>query len=595
LQEGWICVNTISHIFFCTGFRVHIQMQQQAAHRWRERFPVGERGAQPALCPRVAECNGDDAGGPSMLPRDRARRDAHADAMAHHRAQAFKGLHADAHVERASGLCRQLFDIGLQRIAVGQGNEGLAQHIAEVERTPRGEAMACRQHHHQRVFGNDMTTQSIGGNGITDDAGLCLAGTDRAHDFIAGAFVQFHAQARALCQPWGQPRGQVVGQCRGVGVQVQRAARTVGERLQFAAQLRLLLQDQARVMGQCGTRFGEADAARVTGEQRRASVGFDGAQAFAGRSQCQIRLHRAGSDAAGFGHRQEQAQIGNVQTHVVCSARPCLRLVRRRRREDRIVRACGAGSNGGMNETTYFYGLLVVVFVLAGVVKGVTGMGLPTVAMGLLGGALSPVAAASMLFIPTFVTNAWQLLSGPSLGRTLRRLWPMMLAVVVVTLGSAALLVRVDRDASRAALGVALVVYALYALVAPVFRVPQRRERWLGPLVGAVSGVVTGATGVFVMPAVPYLQSLGLQREELVQALGLAFTVSTISLTTGLVLNGAFGVQQLGLSALAVLPALLGMWLGQVIRQRISARVFRACFLGFLLLLGLELMLRSWW
>ncbi|CAH0147033.1 MULTISPECIES: sulfite exporter TauE/SafE family protein [Stenotrophomonas] len=248
-----------------------------------------------------------------------------------------------------------------------------------------------------------------------------------------------------------------------------------------------------------------------------------------------------------------------------------------------------------MNETIYFYGLLVGVFLLAGVVKGVTGMGLPTVAMGLLGGALSPVAAASMLFIPTFVTNAWQLLSGPSVGRIVRRLWPMMLAVVIATLGAAALLVRVDRDVSRVALGVALVVYAGYALLAPVLRVPARRERWLGPLVGAVSGVVTGATGVFVMPAVPYLQSLGLQRDELVQALGLAFTVSTISLTTGLVLHGAFGVQQLGLSALAVVPSLAGMWLGQVIRQRISARVFRACFLGFLLLLGLELVLRSWW
>lgn len=245
-----------------------------------------------------------------------------------------------------------------------------------------------------------------------------------------------------------------------------------------------------------------------------------------------------------------------------------------------------------MSDTAYFYLLVAVVFVLAGVVKGVTGMGLPTVAMGLLGGALSPVAAASMLFIPTFVTNAWQLLSGPSLGHIVRRLWPMMLAVVVVTLGSAALLVRVDRTWSRAALGMALVVYALYALIAPVFRVPQHRERWLGPLVGALSGVVTGATGVFVMPAVPYLQSLGLQREELVQALGLAFTVSTIALTAGLVLHAAFGIQQLGLSAVAVVPALLGMWLGQVIRQRISARMFRACFLGFLLLLGLELMLR---
>ncbi|MEK0268041.1 hypothetical protein QT383_19860 [Stenotrophomonas rhizophila] len=61
-------------------------------------------------------------------------------------------------------------------------------------------------------------------------------------------------------------------------------------------------------------------------------------------------------------------------------------------------------------------------------------------------------------------------------------------------LGAAALLVRVDRDASRAALGVALVVYAGYALLAPVLRVPVRRERWLGPLVGAMSGVVTGAT-----------------------------------------------------------------------------------------------------
>ncbi len=245
-----------------------------------------------------------------------------------------------------------------------------------------------------------------------------------------------------------------------------------------------------------------------------------------------------------------------------------------------------------MNDSISFYLLLLVVFVLAGVVKGVTGMGLPTVAMGLLGGALSPVAAAALLFIPTFVTNIWQLLAGPSLGGTVRRLWPMMLAVVIATLLAARLLVTVDPVWSRVALGVVLVVYALYTLWGPVLRVPARLERWLSPLVGAVAGVVTGATGVFVVPAVPYLQSLGMDREALVQALGLAFTVSTIALTSGLLLHGAYGVQQLGLSTLAVLPALAGMWLGQVIRQRISARMFRLCFLGTLLVLGLELALR---
>ncbi|MNS82019.1 hypothetical protein D3C72_1157530 [compost metagenome] len=199
--------------------------------------------------------------------------------------------------------------------------------------------MASRQQHHQRVFRNHMAVQPVGGDGVTDDAGLCLAGTDRAHDFIAGAFVQFDAQARAFGQPWGQSRGQIVGQCRGVGIQVQGAARAVGEGLQFAAQLCLLLQDQARVMGQCGARFGKADAARVTGQQRGAGVGFDGAQAFAGRSKCQIRLYGAGGDAAGFGDRQEQAQIGNVQTHVMASHRGrCLRSSRRVGRECRIVR-----------------------------------------------------------------------------------------------------------------------------------------------------------------------------------------------------------------------------------------------------------------
>lgn len=245
-----------------------------------------------------------------------------------------------------------------------------------------------------------------------------------------------------------------------------------------------------------------------------------------------------------------------------------------------------------MNDSLLFPALLVTVFVLAGLVKGVTGMGLPTVAMGLLGSVLSPVAAASLLFVPTLVTNLWQIFAGPPIGGIVRRLWPMLLAVVLATVAGAAWLVRADARWTGMALGGALIVYAVYALVAPALRVPPPLERWLSPLVGAASGLVTGATGVFVVPAVPYLQSLGMSRDQLVQALGLSFTVSTISLTSGLLLHGAFGMPQLGLSAVAIVPALAGMWLGQRIRSRISANAFRRCFLGFLLLLGVELAVR---
>ena len=82
---------------------------------------------------------------------------------------------------------------------------------------------------------------------------------------------------------------------------------------------------------------------------------------------------------------------------------------------------------------------------------------------------------------------------------------------------------------------------------------------------------------------------MGLSRDDLIQALGLSFTVSTIALAAGLASHGAFQVEHIAMSSLAVLPALLGMWLGQLLRQRISPATFRRWFLIFLILLGLEL------
>lgn len=242
-----------------------------------------------------------------------------------------------------------------------------------------------------------------------------------------------------------------------------------------------------------------------------------------------------------------------------------------------------------MNESFYSLSLLTPIFLAAGLVKGVTGMGLPTVAMGLLGSMMPPAEAAAMLVIPSFVTNVWQLLVGPAATRLLRRLWPMMLSIVLGTVVGSALLVRVDPQWSALGLGVALMTYAGYALVSPPLSTPQRAERWLSPLVGLLTGAITGATGVFVMPAVPYLQALRLDRDELVQALGLSFTISTVALAAGLVTHDAFRLDQVGLSAMAIVPALTGMWLGQTVRVRISPKRFRQCFLLFLVLLGFEL------
>ena len=236
---------------------------------------------------------------------------------------------------------------------------------------------------------------------------------------------------------------------------------------------------------------------------------------------------------------------------------------------------------------------VALAFGLAGIVKGVLGLGLPTLAMGLLGLFMAPSQAAAILILPSLVTNVWQLFGGPSLGGLTRRLWPMHAGICAGTVAGAGQLATVDPALAAAALGSALAAYALLGLSGVGFPAPASAERWLSPLMGLLTGLVTAVTGVFVIPAVPYLQSLGLARDELVQALALSFTVSTLALTVGLAGAGVYDAELTGASVLAVLPALLGMWDGQRIRAGLGADSFRRWFFASLLALGLAMLWRA--
>jgi len=236
---------------------------------------------------------------------------------------------------------------------------------------------------------------------------------------------------------------------------------------------------------------------------------------------------------------------------------------------------------------------ITVTFVLAGFVKGVIGLGLPTIAVGVLGVVMAPAQAAALLAIPNIATNGWQIATGPKLGSTLRRLWPMLGSICVGTWAGAGLLQQEKDGPATLWLGLALVLYALVGLKAAKLRVPPAWEGWLSPVIGFATGIVTAATGVFVLPAVPYLQALGFDKDELVQALGLSFIVSTLALSFGLIGAGALNMTVAGHSLLALIPALAGMGAGQFIRNRISAGTFRLCFFVGLLALGAYLSWRS--
>jgi uncharacterized membrane protein YfcA len=229
---------------------------------------------------------------------------------------------------------------------------------------------------------------------------------------------------------------------------------------------------------------------------------------------------------------------------------------------------------------------IAAIFVLAGFVKGIVGLGLPTVAIGLLGLMMTPAQAAALLVVPSLLTNIWQSAAGPVLVRLLRRLWPMFLGICLTTWMTASILTGANSGRARIALGIALVIYAALGLSKIKFSVPPRAEIWLCPLVGLATGLVTGATGIFALPAVPYLQALGLKKDELVQALGLSFTVATAALAVALMDNGVLHLAAMKVSSLALVAALVGMVIGQKLRDRVSPETFSFYFLLGLLLLG---------
>jgi uncharacterized membrane protein YfcA len=242
-----------------------------------------------------------------------------------------------------------------------------------------------------------------------------------------------------------------------------------------------------------------------------------------------------------------------------------------------------------MFDSSLSLGLIALVFLLAGFSKGLIGLGLPTIAMALLTLLVGPAEAAALLLLPSFITNLVQIAPARAAWRLTLRLWPMLAGVVLGTALGGLAWGGFGGRYGAVLLGVALAGYGALGLFAWRPHWPERA----GWLVGTATGALTAATGVFVIPAVPWLQGIGLARDELVRALGLAFLVSTLAL--GVLLGGAGALDgaRLLTSALALLPALAGQALGAALRGRLSEAMFKRVFFAGLLLLGTGIALRG--
>lgn len=239
---------------------------------------------------------------------------------------------------------------------------------------------------------------------------------------------------------------------------------------------------------------------------------------------------------------------------------------------------------------------LVIVYVLAtfffaAFLKGAAGLGFATTCLGIMAAYLDMRLAIPLVILPSLLANGMVMIDAGGFFRVWKKFQLMYAAAVPGLFVGLWLLGSSDGVLPRTVLGVCMILYATWGLWGG--RLQLKHTRSSSVAVGMSTGLINGLTGSQIMPILPYLISLDISKDELVQAINTSFTVASIIMLLGLGKLGLLSFDAMTVSAIGIVPVGLGIWLGGRIRRRLPEPVFRQVVLVLLILLGAGLVGRS--
>lgn len=236
--------------------------------------------------------------------------------------------------------------------------------------------------------------------------------------------------------------------------------------------------------------------------------------------------------------------------------------------------------------------LIFIAFFLGGIVKGTAGMGLPLIAIPILTMSIGLQEAVALMVGPAIAANTFQAVSIKGLGETTKRIAPFLLPSLVTIWLGVALLASTDAALLTLFLGALLFTYAVSNMFGFSVKISSQHEWWIGPIFGAVNGVITGLSGIVSTPSVIYINGLDLDRDKFVQALGvlflLAYCVLSIALWSQNLLDTTLGLASL----LSIIPTVIALKIGSMVRKRISEKAFKWLLFRLLALIGISMIVK---
>lgn len=234
---------------------------------------------------------------------------------------------------------------------------------------------------------------------------------------------------------------------------------------------------------------------------------------------------------------------------------------------------------------------VIFALMLSAFIKGSLGLGFSTIGLAILANVIELKTAISIVVLPSLLANVIVMLDAGNFKISITRFFTMILMAIPGMALGFELLRQNDNSISVSVLAIVLIIYGCWGWVNHHFKIDDKYIPRLNPVVGFISGIVNGATGSQIFPIMPYLLSLNISKDVLVQTINLSFTLNSLIMLCFLYSMNTLDTDSIFTYSLGIIPVAIGVWLGGKVRRKIPEERFKRIVMVLIVSLGLLLLI----
>jgi hypothetical protein len=237
--------------------------------------------------------------------------------------------------------------------------------------------------------------------------------------------------------------------------------------------------------------------------------------------------------------------------------------------------------------------IVSLAFFVAGVVKGVIGIGLPTTAITIMTFFVSPLMALGLNLIPMTVTNIWQFSKADNPRELIKNYKYFAISLVVFILITSFYANQIGDNVVRLIFAVAVLLFVSLQIFGFNFKMnPKRDSLWQSSL-GTLGGIFGGAASIWAVPVTMYLLMKNVKPKQFVDISGFLIMIGCLPVSIGYIATGVFQPNMFIYGALGSVIGIVGFQIGEKLRNKVNAKTFKNLLLIFFSISAINMIIRS--